>query len=85
MSFSLRPDITVTDTEHGCVLLDQRRGRYFHLNLSGALVLSTLLDGMSPEHAAQVLCERYGIGLQQAATDVASMLSALRKAKLVTA
>lgn len=84
MTFALNSDVTPTDTEHGTVLLDQRSGRYFQLNPSGGLVLRTLLEGATPERAADVLCERYGITADRAAADVHALLTALREARLAT-
>ncbi|MPY55799.1 lasso peptide biosynthesis PqqD family chaperone [Streptomyces spongiae] len=85
MTFTLKPDVTPTDTEHGTVLLDERRGRYFQLNLSGGLILRTLLEGATPERAADVLRERYGITADRATADVHALLTALRDARLATA
>ncbi|MGK5543405.1 lasso peptide biosynthesis PqqD family chaperone [Streptomyces sp. URMC 127] len=84
MTFSLAPHVTATGTEHGTVLLDQRRGRYFQINTTGGLILRTLLCNGSPEHAATVLTEHYGITVQQARSDVAGLLNALTAAQLVT-
>ncbi|GCE01078.1 lasso peptide biosynthesis PqqD family chaperone [Embleya hyalina] len=82
MTFALKPDVSLTPTEHGTVLLDERRGRYFQLNPTGTLVLRTLLDGATAHQAAELLSERYGITREQAATDVAALLENLRKRKL---
>ncbi|MEU9287512.1 lasso peptide biosynthesis PqqD family chaperone [Streptomyces sp. NPDC048275] len=84
MTFSLKPDVTETATEHGTVLFDQRRGRYFQLNPTGALVLHTLMSGASRERAAEVLRESYGIDADRAQADVAVLLETLRKKKLAT-
>ncbi len=48
MTLTLKPDVTATDTEDGLVLLDQRSGRYWQLNRSGATTLRLLLDGHTP-------------------------------------
>ncbi|GHF41779.1 lasso peptide biosynthesis PqqD family chaperone [Streptomyces morookaense] len=82
MTFSLHPHVTATETEHGTVLLDQRRGRYFQLNPTGARVLQLMLNGASHEHAARELSEQYGISGQQAQADVTALLTALHTAKL---
>ncbi|MFI1259067.1 lasso peptide biosynthesis PqqD family chaperone [Streptomyces netropsis] len=84
MTFTLKQDVTVTETEHGTVLLDQRRSCYFQLNSTGSLILRALLDNSSPEHAASVLTKRYGISIQQARTDVTKLLSALTTEQLAT-
>ncbi|MEU7132977.1 lasso peptide biosynthesis PqqD family chaperone [Streptomyces sp. NPDC046261] len=82
MSFALRADVTATETEHGTVLLDQRRGRYYQLNPTGALALRALLDGAGTEGAARALCETYGIPAQRAEADVAALLESLRGRRL---
>ncbi|MHA7961756.1 lasso peptide biosynthesis PqqD family chaperone [Streptomyces sp. L500] len=84
MTFSLKPHVTATAIEHGTVLLDQRRGRYFQLNTTGGLILRTLLDNGSPEQVATMLTEHYGITLQQARGDITRLLNALTAARLVT-
>jgi hypothetical protein len=82
VNFALRPDGTLAETEGGTVLLDQRRGHYFQLNDSGALVLRALLAGATVQGAAEALCDRYPVASGQAAADVTALLDALRTAKL---
>lgn len=48
MTLALTPDVTLTDVENGLVLLDQRNGRYWHLNGTGATALRMLLDAAPP-------------------------------------
>ena len=38
---SLSPHVTMTETEHGTVLLDERTGRYWALNATGTTVIAT--------------------------------------------
>jgi hypothetical protein len=83
MTIALASDVVPTVTEHGTVLLDERRGRYFRLNSAAALVLSALLDGGDEGQAASLLRERFGIGAQRASADVAALLDALRAARLI--
>jgi hypothetical protein len=80
----LRPDIATTDTNDGLVLLDERTGRYWQLNLTGAHVLHALLAEHDPDHIAQELVTQYRIDLQQAKRDVAALTEQLHAAKLVT-
>jgi hypothetical protein len=44
MTVRLRADMSATDTDDGPVLLDERVGRYWQLNRTGAFVLRLLLD-----------------------------------------
>lgn len=85
MTLTLTPDVVLTDTGHGAVLLDERRGRYFNLNATGSLVLHALLDGADHDQAAARLRERYGIDAQRAHTDVTALIDALCAAKLARA
>lgn len=79
----LRKDVSLTDTEDGTVLLDQRSGTYWQLNSSGALILRTLLAGGSPEQAAAAVVARYPVERDQALVDVRALVESLRAARLV--
>jgi Coenzyme PQQ synthesis protein D (PqqD) len=79
----LRKGVSVTETEDGAVLLDQRSGRYFQLNASGLLVLSTLLAGGTAEQAADAVVARYPVEGGRALADVRALVESLRAARLV--
>jgi hypothetical protein len=79
----LRPEIATTDTDDGLVLLDQRTGRYWQLNLTGAYVLHALLADHDPAQLAQDLATRYRIDTDQAQHDITILTGQLRAAKLV--
>ncbi|GAB2882238.1 lasso peptide biosynthesis PqqD family chaperone [Streptomyces mayteni] len=83
MTFALAPGVSVADTENGTVLLDERNGRYWMLNRTGAVVLRCLLDGESPEEAARTLLRRFPDTPQQATDHVDGLLEALRTAKVI--
>ncbi|MFJ7235792.1 lasso peptide biosynthesis PqqD family chaperone [Streptomyces olivaceus] len=83
MSFALKPGVSVADTEHGTVLLDERSGRYWMLNRTGAVVLRCLLDGESPQEAARTLLRRYPDAADRATGHVESLLDALRTAEVI--
>ncbi|MFD8495978.1 lasso peptide biosynthesis PqqD family chaperone [Amycolatopsis sp. NPDC059657] len=84
MPLRIRADVSIVDTEYGSVLLDERKGRYFQLNPSGALVVRSLLDGGSAEQAIGALVEEYDVAPPQARRDVTVLLDGLRSAGLVT-
>lgn len=84
MTLQLRTDVSTTDTDDGAVLLDERAGRYWQLNTTGALVLRLLLGGAAPHQVAQTLADRHTVSTEQAAADVAALLRHLRIAGLVT-
>ena len=83
MTLQLRADVSTADTEDGLVLLDERAGRYWQLNPTGALVLQLLLDGVAPDQVAQMLADRHPVRTEQAAADVNALLERLRTAGLV--
>ncbi|MFE7135729.1 lasso peptide biosynthesis PqqD family chaperone [Streptomyces sp. NPDC057638] len=84
MSFTLAPHITLTETDGGLVLLDERAGRYWQMNDTGALVLRTLLDGGTTDTALAALRERFpAVDPERAAADVRKLVAALRAAKMV--
>lgn len=85
MPLQLRPDIATTDTDDGLVLLDERTGRYWQLNPTGAHVLHALIEGHPPERIAADLATRYHIDVQQAAHDITAVTDHLHAAKLVAA
>lgn len=79
----LGKDVALTETDGGTVLLDQRSGRYWQLNGSGSLILSTLLGGGTTEQAAEAVVARYPVDAERALADVRSLVDSLRTAKLV--
>ena len=84
MPLRLRPEIATTDTDDGLVLLDERTGRYWQLNPTGAHVLHALLAGQHPNHITTELINRYHIDATQAQQDIAALTDQLHTAKLVT-
>ena len=81
----LRADVSVCPTDDGMVLLDERRGRYWQLNGTGALVVQALLDGATPQQVADQLARTQPVTRERAAADVAALVDQLTRAKLVTA
>ena len=82
MTFALAPHVTATPTELGMVLLDERTGRYWQLNDTGATVLRCLLDGGSVESAVTALRIRFPDAGDQLTQDVTALVEALRTAKV---
>jgi Coenzyme PQQ synthesis protein D (PqqD) len=83
MTLRLRSGVSTADTDYGATLLDEDSGEYFTLNPTGALVLRTLLEGGTPEQAAQALTEQYAVDPQTAGQDVADLIGGLQSARLV--
>lgn len=84
MPMMLRTEVATTSTEDGMVLLDERTGRYFQLNSTGAFVVKVLAAGSTPQEAARALCDHYEVSASQAESDIAALITALRAANLVT-
>jgi hypothetical protein len=84
MTMTLRPHISTTNTDDGMVLLDERTGRYFQLDPSGALILDALVNGAELPQAARLLTERYTVTHDRALADVTTLIDHLRTAGLVT-
>lgn len=83
MTVRLRAEVSTADTDDGLVLLDERAGRYWQLNLTGALVLRLLLDGTTPHQAAQTLADQHPVSTEQAAADITTLLQRLHTAGLL--
>ncbi len=83
MTFSLAPYVTATYTEHGVVLLDERSGRYWQMNDTGATVLRQLLGGGTVEAAIADLRHHFPEVPDEVSADVRKLLDALLTAKLV--
>ncbi|WP_461296651.1 lasso peptide biosynthesis PqqD family chaperone [Streptomyces harbinensis] len=81
----LAPHVYATATDHGLVLLDERSGRYWQLNGTGAAVVRLLEEGKTPGEAAAALQRRYPDRADRVSSDVDQLLSALRRAGLVIA
>lgn len=84
MAVQLRPDVTLTPTDAGAVVLNGRSGRYFQLNRTGLHILQSLLAGHDPAHIATDLATRYPVSADQARTDIDTLHNSLRTAGLVT-
>jgi hypothetical protein len=65
------------------VLLDQRKGFYWHLNATGALTIRLLQDGCSPPQIASALAERFPGAADDTLRDVEALIEALQKARLL--
>ncbi|MFC4517589.1 lasso peptide biosynthesis PqqD family chaperone [Streptomyces ehimensis] len=81
----LRTDVTCCTTENGMVLLEERTGRYWQLNATGASVLQALLEGFTPGQIADQLARTRPVTRDRATADVNSLLEQLTRAGLVAA
>jgi hypothetical protein len=83
MTMRLRAGVSSAETDYGIMLLDEDSGRYWNLNPTAALVLRTLLDGGTPDQAADKLTERYAVEAAAAGRDVRALLDGLGAAGLL--
>ncbi|MGW0515728.1 lasso peptide biosynthesis PqqD family chaperone [Crossiella sp. NPDC003009] len=80
---SLRQDVSTVEVEDGMVLLDERTGRYYQLNNSGALVLTVLMEGGGEQDAAEALTQCYEVPPERARQDAGAVLAQLCATGLV--
>ncbi|HVM00027.1 MAG TPA: lasso peptide biosynthesis PqqD family chaperone [Egibacteraceae bacterium] len=83
MPLKLRDGISTAEVDYGTALLDERRGQYWNLNPTGALVLRVLLEGGTADQAARALVEEYAVDLDSACLDVEELVENLRSAGLI--
>lgn len=77
--------VVTAPVDDGLTLLDNRRGTLYHLNRTGAGILTALLnDGGTIKSVIATLVDRYGIDEDQARADVTALVDNLRARGLVT-
>ncbi|MCP2168940.1 lasso peptide biosynthesis PqqD family chaperone [Goodfellowiella coeruleoviolacea] len=84
MILRLHPEVSTVDTEEAMVLVDQRSGRSWQLNRTGAVLLRTMLAGHSTEEVANQLSHWCAVPRDQAVADVDELINRLRVAGLLT-
>ncbi|MZD06746.1 lasso peptide biosynthesis PqqD family chaperone [Streptomyces sp. SID5785] len=80
----LRDGISVTATDFGGVLLDQRSGTYWQLNESGTLVVGALAEGLAAPEIVDRLMAAFDVERDRAEADVAGLARQLVDAKMAT-
>lgn len=83
-STSLRKDVSICSTDDGMVILDERVGRYWQLNITGAKILSDLLSGATLQEVSAQLSASHNVNEEKAAADIKSLLEQLIKAQIVS-
>lgn len=77
--------VVTAPVDDGLTLVDNRRGTLYHLNRTGAVILTALInDGGTIESAIVTLVDRYGIDETRARADVTAVVEDLRTHRLVT-
>ncbi|WP_242911014.1 lasso peptide biosynthesis PqqD family chaperone [Actinomadura terrae] len=77
------PDVTLTDTGQGLVLLNERTGRYWSLNGTGRAVLLMLADGATPEEAVDSLTRQHPDFADRITSDVEALIKSLLAEKVL--
>lgn len=80
----LRPGVTVTSTDFGGVLLDQRAGTYWQLNEPGTVVVTAYAEGLGPDEAVARLLDAFDVDRARAESDVADLTRQLVDARMAT-
>ncbi|MDN3025986.1 lasso peptide biosynthesis PqqD family chaperone [Streptomyces sp. S.PB5] len=80
----LRADVSACAVDDGMVLLDERVGRYWQLNGTGALVVRSLLDGATPAQIVERLAATRPVTRERVAADVTALVSHLVRERLVS-
>jgi Coenzyme PQQ synthesis protein D (PqqD) len=83
MTFALLPHVSVSETDDGMVLLDEKTGRYWQLNGTGGTVLRLLLDGRTRDEVVTELSSAYPGAGERISADVTALLDGLRDARVV--
>lgn len=79
----LHPDVVLTDTDDGAVLLHQGTGEFWQLNRTGGHLLHRLVDGETEADVAADLATRHNVALSTVAADLSTVLDQLLAEKLV--
>lgn len=83
MPYMLPREVTATESKDGLVLLDQRNGRYWLLNGTGATTLRLLLEGYPLSAVASRLTRDFPDASGRADADVRALVDALLAAGLM--
>ncbi|MEV0408463.1 lasso peptide biosynthesis PqqD family chaperone [Actinoallomurus sp. NPDC050550] len=69
--------------QNGAVLLDERTGRYYHLNPTAHLIVAGLLEGATQAEAAERLAAACPDAAARADTDTGELIAHLTRAGLL--
>jgi hypothetical protein len=83
VTIKISKSVILTETDDGMVLLDQRIGRYWQLNSTGAVVLRTLDQGGTVQQAITELTTERPEASERIESDVRTFLETLRQAGVI--
>jgi len=80
----LREGVEIVDVEEGRVLLDTRKGVYWHLNDAAVAFLEALAAGRGVDEHVRAVASATGVDEQRVRSDHQGLLREFRRARLVT-
>ena len=83
MTIQFNEHVTMTRTEYGAVLLDQKQGKYWQLNPTATMVADALLAGRSVPDALAEVMRAFDVDQQRAAADVTALVDGMRAAGVI--
>ncbi|GAT69130.1 putative lasso peptide modification enzyme [Planomonospora sphaerica] len=83
MDFSLKPGVSLAETENGTVLLDEGAAKYWSLNESGTVIFRVLLEGGSLDDVVTALIEEFEIDEATALHDARRLTDDFKAAGLI--
>ncbi|MFF8817017.1 lasso peptide biosynthesis PqqD family chaperone [Leucobacter sp. NPDC015123] len=83
MKWRLAEHVSFTEADRGGVLLNEARGTYWQVNVTGAQVLRSLLNGNDVPQTIQHLSAAYPDQAAQITGDVHGLIEAATKAELI--
>lgn len=83
MSVRMKPDVSVCELDQHTVVLDERTGKYWQLNESGAAMLTALLGGATTEQVADRIASVRPVDARRALADVRALMDSLAGADLI--
>ncbi len=81
--YTLAADISTVDTEYGIALLHQKRGEYWNLNPTGAIVLRSALESADLSRAVDRLTSEFDVERAVAEQDVGEIVAHLLSAGIL--
>ncbi|WP_017539742.1 PqqD family peptide modification chaperone [Nocardiopsis halophila] len=79
----LKPWVTMSTNDEGALLLDSRRGVYWHLDPVGVSVAEALEREPSLDDLVQAVTAEFDVDANVAKRDVRRLLKDLKKARLI--
>jgi hypothetical protein len=84
MNPKMRSDVSMTRTEYGVVLLDERTSQYWQLTPTAGVVIAAFQAGEGTAGAVRRLTSTYPVTAQVATRDVVALLRKLQDIGVVT-